>query len=230
MNQKGELLIFDPNFSVLFVKNSSTKVFEWNGEFIGDITALINKIPAMKGRNLFYFYPMNQYFILQKYDPTTHIIEMIKRIYGFHMIPYNTCIYRKKSYFMYQYVPFNELEYSPYKKKSVDIIDDERKIYILHWLLGVKGKFSRIMISNSEHIFISKGKYTSINYEKNDVSSASLKRFFVDYTHLYNIVSTFREDIKIDKMRSLFTLENYWWFQEIEKRMERIVNIDFAKK
>ena len=229
MNKKDGVLIFDPTYSVLFVKNNTNRIFEWTGEFIGDITNFTNKIPAMKGKNLFFFHPSNQYVILEKYETSTHIIEMIKRIYEFNMIPYNICLYRKKYYFMYQYIPFTEYEYSPNKKKKVDINDQERKIYILHWLLGVKGKVSRITI-NDCYITISKGKYTKINYIKNDVSNASLQRYFIDYHHLYNIVSLFKDDLKLDKMRSLFSLENYWWFQEIEKRMERIVEIDFAKK
>lgn len=227
MTQKDGVMIFDPNYSVCFVKNTVDSYFEWTGNFIGDLTKSLNKVPALKRKNLFYLYPTQQYVILEKYDTKTHIVELIKQIYKLNMIPYNLCIYKKRHYFMYRYIPFSQTEYSPNKKKIDQINDDERKIFVLHWILGIKGKYTRIDIPSDKNnimgnITISKGKYTDINYEKNDFSSAAIHRYFYGLDHLKSIISEFKNEDDLEKIRCLFSQENYWWYQEIEKRLERM--------
>jgi hypothetical protein len=155
MVPKDIALIFDPKYQLRFIQNFTHQHILFTGDFYGDITNFANKLPALKGKKLFYFYPTNQYVILQKYSTNIHIIEMIKRIYSIPMIPYNLCVYKKKYYIMYQYIPFVECEYSPNRKKNCNIQDMERIIYLLYWMLGIKGKVSKV-ISEHEDIILSK--------------------------------------------------------------------------
>ncbi len=223
MTQKDGVLIFDPNYSVCFVKNTADRYFDWTGNYVGDLTDFLNKIPALKGKNLFYLHPTKQYVILEKYDTKTHIVEMVKQIYGMNMIPYNLCTYKKRHYFMYRYIPLTQTEYSPNKKKLDQITNDERMIFVLHWILGIKGKYVRIEDNNLK-IVLSKGKYSDINYEKNDFSSASIHRYFYSLDHFKSVINEFRDEDDLEKIQCLFSQQNYWWYQEIEKRLERYFN------
>lgn len=224
-------MIFHPKENGIFVRNFNEHPFKWSGEYIGDITNLVNKIPAVKGRKLFYASPANQYVILEKYDTKTHIIEMIKRVLCMYSVPYNICTYKKKNYFMYLYVPFNEIEYSYGRKKKEDITEEERKIFFLHYILGVKGKTVRIYVSsenngyNGDFIVLSNGRYSNVDYDRNTISSNAINKFFGDYQTFYNTSLFFKDDLKIDMIRNLMSQENYWWFQEIEKRIEQLVSI-----
>lgn len=227
MAQKDGVLIFDPNHSVFFAKNTVDRYFQWTGDYIGDATNVVNRIPALKGKPLFYLHPTQQYVILQKYDTKTHIIEKIKQIYGMNMIPYNICTYKKRQYFMYRYIPYTQKEYSPNRKKINFITDDERKVFTLHWILGVKGKYLQISYENQDMnsqittFTISKGKYSDINYEKNDFSSAAIHRYFHNLDHFKSFITEFKNEDDLEKIQCLFSQENYWWYQEIEKRLER---------
>jgi len=219
-----ENLIFNPEYSSFFTKNCASLYLTLNGEYIGDITHQVNKIPSMKNTNLFYSGPSNQYVILQKYDIGTHIIECIKQIYNFNIVPYNICIYKNKKYILYDYIPFTQQEYSLNKKKYVEVTDQERRIFLLHWLLGIKGKISNYNM-NGINIVFSKGKYSKVDYDKNAMSNASLYRFFLDHDHLYIMLQFFKDDEKLNKIRLLFSDENYWWYQQIENKLESIVDM-----
>lgn len=219
--QADRCLIFHPCENGRFITNTCENTFQWTGEYIGDVTSSLNQLPAMKSAKLFIISPANQYVILDKYDVKTHIINIIKRIYGMYMIPYNLCMYKKKQYFMYQYIPFTEIEYTAYRKKQETINDDERRVIFLHWILGVKGKIIRTTCGRT----LSHCKYSTIDYIKNDLSSHCMDKFFSDYHHLYNTSLFFKNIDKINAIRNLMNESNYWWFQEIEKRINQLVNI-----
>ena len=228
MSVQDRMMIFNQNENIRFVKNKNENEFSWSGEYIGDITNLVNQIPAIKGNKLFFLYPADQYIIIKKYEPIVHIIEIIKRIYDFKIIPYNICTYKKKKYIMYLYVPFHEIEYTLNKKKQNEITEDERRIYFLYWILGIKGKILKIFIHDpsnqyNNQIIVSNGKYSSIDYEKNKMTKGCMNKMFKNYQELYNTSLFFKNNEKIDLIRSLMSNENYWWFQEIEKRIEQIV-------
>lgn len=220
-------MIFHPCENARFITNNVNVTFNWTGEFVGDITDYVNQLPAIKGKKLFVLYPSNQYIILESYNTTTHIIELIKRVYGMYSIPYNFCIYKKKQYIMYMYTPFVEIEYSALRKKKDEISEDERRIIFLHSILGVKGKTIKIVDPNDHNncIITSNCKYSSIDYERNKLSSTCMDKFFGNYHQLYNTSLFFKDNSKIDYIRSLMSNENYWWFQEIEKRIEQLVQI-----
>lgn len=228
---QDRIMIFHPSENGRFVRNFCEHPFQWTGENIGDVTSFLNPIPAIKGNKLFFMNPANQYVILQKYDTLTHIIELIKRIYGMYMIPYNICIYKNKPHIMYSYTPFNEVEYSINRKKKEDITDDERKIFFFHWMLGIKGKTIKVYNYdpnsgyNGTYIIMSNRKYSSIDYEKNKMSNAAAKRFFGNYHILYNNASFFNDESKLSLIRELMNDTNYWWFQEIERRIKQHVKI-----
>lgn len=215
-------MILKPHENIRLVKNFCEKHIQWSGEYIGDITNLVNQIPALKGNKLFYMYPINQYVILKKYEIVDHLIELIKYIFEMNIIPYNFCKYKKKTYIMYLYEPFKEFEINYAKTKKTEITDDHRKIYFLHWILGVKGKTLKIY-SDEHFTFFSTSKYSKINYERNDMTKSAINKFFSNYQNLYQTSLFFKNQEKIDKIRNLMSADNYWWFQEIEKRIEQIV-------
>lgn len=227
---QDRVMIFDPIVNSRFIKNFSESTFQWTGDDIGDITNMLNSIPAIKGVKLFHLYPANQYVILKKYEPRLHMIELMKRFFGLNLIPYNLCTYRKKQYIMYLYVPFHEVEYNIRCKKKDEITDDERKIYFFHSILGIKGKMVKIYTTSTDGtiqpIILSNGNYSTIDYKKNEMTSFAMSKFFGNYHVLYNISLFFKDQEKVDGVRSLMTTENYWWFQEIEKRIEQIVPIN----
>lgn len=222
MNQ-DRCLIFHPCENNRFVTNLQQVSFQWTGEYIGDVTECLNQLPAMKNTKLYFISPANQYVILEKYDPKTHIINMIKRIYGMKMIPYNLCIYKKKEYIMYQYMPFIELPYTAYRKKATEINEDERQVIFLHWILGVKGKMIRVV--GDYNITISHSKYSNVDYTKNDISSYTMDKFFGNYHTWYNTALFFKDIDKINSIRNIMNETNYWWFQEIDRRINQVVNI-----
>lgn len=228
---QDRIMIFHPSENGRFVRNFCERPFQWTGENIGDVTSFLNQIPAIKGNKLFFMNPANQYVILQKYDTLTHLIELIKRIYGMYMIPYNICIYKNKLHMMYSYTPFNEIEYSINKKKKEDITEDERKIFFFHWMLGVKGKTIKVynydinLGYNGTYIIMSNRKYSSIDYDKNKMSDSAAKKFFGNYHILYNTALFFNDETKLGIIRELMNTDNYWWFQEIERRIKQHVKI-----
>lgn len=218
---QDRIMIFCPSENTRFIKRQTDTVFQWTGEFVGEVDCVINQIPAMKGTKLFQLYPVNQYVILQQYDTRTHIIELIKRIYGMNIIPYNLCIYKKKKHIMYLYVPFNEIQYSLHKKKKDEVSESERIVFFFHWMLGVKGKAVQVYINGtgSNSIVISCGKYSTIDYNKTQLSQGSISKFFGTYHGFQNMASKFNDNNKLDQIRALMTDVNYWWFDAIQNRI-----------
>lgn len=218
---EDRVMIFHPNENLRFISNQSNIGFQWTGEFLGEIDHLVNQIPAMKGTKLFQLYPANQYVILTKYDTKTHIIELIKRIYGLYIIPYNLCIYKKKQYIMYLYIPFNEIQYSLHKKKKDEVSDDERIIFFFHWMLGVKGRAIQIYINGggSNSIIISSGKYSSVNYQNTQLSQGAINKFFGTYHNFQDMAAKFNVVEKLDQIRALMNDSNFWWFEEFQNRI-----------
>lgn len=214
-------MIFHPSENWRFVKKTNDCSFSWSGEFIGEVSELLNEIPAIKGNKLYYLSPANQYVILQRYDTKTHIIELIKRIYGLPMIPYNLCHFKNKQYIMYSYTPFNEIEYTLWKRKKDEITDSERLLFFFHWMLGVNGKIVRAYIDGHSggSVTMSNGKYSPIDYKNTDMTQAKINKYFGTYRNFQNTSIFFNRLEKIDTIRSLMTYENYWWFQEIEFRI-----------
>jgi hypothetical protein len=221
MTTQDRIMIFSPNENGRFIKRQTDTVFQWTGDFVGEIDYLINQIPAIKGTKLFQLYPANQYVILQRYDTRTHIIELIKRIYGLNIIPYNLCIYKKKKHIMYLYVPFNEIQYSLYKTKKDEVSDSERIIFFLHWMLGVKGKAVQVYINGtgSNSIIISCGKYSTVNYSNTQLTQGAINKFFGTYHTFQNMAAKFNDITKMDQVRALMTNDNYWWFEAIQDRI-----------
>ncbi len=216
------VMIFHPCENGRFVNSNIGTFFNWTGDYIGEISGFISKIPAVKGNNLYFVNGLNQYVILKKYNTRTHIIEMIKRIYQLPIIPYNLCNYKNRAYFVYLYTPFNEIEYTLWKRKKDEITDGERIIFFLHWILGVRGKIVRAYIngSNSDSIILSNGSYSEIDYSKNDITQAKISRYFDSYTVFQSVGSFFYDEVKIQYIRDLMNDQNYWWFQEIERRIK----------
>lgn len=218
---QDRIMIFSPSENNRFIKRQSNTGFQWTGEFVGEVDSLINQIPAMKGTKLFQLYPVNQYVILQRYDTRTHIIELIKRIYGMNIIPYNLCKYKKKDYIMYLYVPFNEIHYSLYGKKKDEVSDNERIVFFFHWILGVKGKAVQVYINGtgSNSIVISTGKYSTVDYASTQLTQGSINKFFGTYHVFQNMATRFNDTTKLDQIRALMTNVNYWWFDAIQDRI-----------
>ena len=212
------LMIFHPSENSKFIINNGHLDVNWNGEFIGEVSNFLNKLPSVRGTKLFVMYPSNRYVVLQKYDTKTHIIELIKRIYEMPMIPYVLCKFKNKDYIMYQYIPFNEIQYTLWKKKKDEITDEERVIFFLHWMLGVRGKFISAY-HKDRYITLSNGKYSNIDYEKTEMKPATINKFFGTYRNFQRVALFFNDDEKMDAIRSLMTTENYWWFQEIQRRV-----------
>lgn len=228
---QDRIMIFHPSENGRFIRNFYSTPFNWTGENIGDVTQYLNPIPAIKGNKLFLMTPVNQYVILQKYDVMTHLIEIMKRIFGLYGVPYNICIYKNKPQIMYMYTPFNEMEYSMVKKKKEDITDEERKIFFFHWMLGIKGKiikiypYDPILGYNGNYIIASNRKYSSINYEANRLSDASASKFFGNYHVMYNTAVFFNSPEKLGLIRQYMNDQNDWWYQEIERRIKQYVSI-----
>lgn len=228
---QDRVMIFNPSENGRFIRNFNDFPFNWTGENIGDVTECLNQIPALKGNKLFYMYQTKQYVILQKYDTLTHLVEIMKRIFGLKIVPYNICIYKKKPYIMYSYIPFNEVNYNMHKLKKEQITDEERKIFFFHWMLGIKGKVIKVYTTNKEnnydgsYIVISNRKYSSINYETNKLSNAAAKKFFGSYQNLYNTALFFNDEEKLGLIRLYMNYENDWWFQEIERRLKQNISI-----
>lgn len=215
------VMIFHPSENGRFVKSQSSLPFIWNGEFIGEVSGMLNSIPAVKGNKLYYLSPANQYVILQRYDVKTHIIELVKRIYGLPMIPYNLCYFKNKQYIMYSYTPFNEIEYTLWQRKKEEINDSERLLFFFHWMLGIRGKIVRAYMDGHSggSVIMSNGKYSAIDYSGTDMTQAKINKYFGTYRNFQNTGMYFNRADKIDAIRSLMTCENYWWFQEIDKRI-----------
>ena len=230
---QDRIMIFHPSENIRFIHNFQEYPFNWTGDNIGDVTDYLNPIPALKGNKLFYMYHANQYVILQKYDVLTHLVELMKRIFGMNLVPYNLCIYKNKSHIMYLYIPFNEIEYSMIKKKKEDITDEERRIFFFHWMLGIKGKIIKVYVNNSlngsdgSYIIASNRKYTCINYEVNKLSDSAAKKFFGNYHTMFNTAAFFNDSEKLGTIREYMNYENDWWYQEIERRIKQHVSITF---
>lgn len=219
---QDRVMIFHPSENGRFIKSQADGYFQWTGDFIGEVSGILNAIPAVKGNKLYYLSPANQYVTLQKYDTKTHIIELIKRIYGLPMIPYNLCHFKNKKYIMYSYTPFNEIEYTLWQRKKNEINDVERRIFFFHWMLGVKGKIVRAYINghSGDSVTMSNGKYSTIDYIATDMTQAKINKYFDNYRNFQNIGMFFNSIEKIDAIRGLMSQENYWWFQEMEKRIK----------
>lgn len=225
------IMIFHPSENGRFIRNFCECPFNWTGENIGDVTGYLNSIPALKGNKLFFMHPANQYVILQKYDVLTHLVELMKRIFGMNLVPYNICVYKNKPHIMYLYIPFNEMEYSMVRKKKEDITDEERKIFFFHWMLGVKGKIIKVYVHNSKqgydgsYIIASNRKYSSINYDANKLSDAAARKFYGNYQTMFNTAAFFNDSEKLGIIREYMNYENDWWYQEIERRIKQYVSI-----
>lgn len=220
MNNDERVLIFDPNYSMFFSSNFTQGSIQWTGDDIGDVTNILNKVPALKGKNMFCIQPSNQHILLEKYTTHTHIIETIKRIYQMDMIPYNICTYKKKKYIMYQYIPFNEYEYNPTKKKQFSINEIEKKLIAFHWILGVKGKIVLARSSNGD-VIMSKSKYSNVNYLANDIKPNILRKVFGDYNNFISYVNLFFDSNKLALISEVFSHETYKWFYEIKERITK---------
>lgn len=219
--EADRVMIFHPYENNRFIKNHCESQFQWTGEFIGEVSGILNEIPALKGNKLYYLSPANQYVMLQRYDVKTHTIELIKRIYGLPMIPYNLCLFKNKQYIMYSYTPFNEIEYSLWRKKKEEITDGERYLFFFHWMLGVKGKIVRAHVDmfTGGSVIMSSGKYSAIDFVGTDMTQTKINKFFGDYRTFQNTGMFFNRLDKIDEIRNIISQQNYWWFQEIEKRI-----------
>jgi hypothetical protein len=123
---------------------------------------------------------------------------------------------------MYSYTPFNEIEYTLWQRKKEEITDSERVIFFFHWMLGVKGKVVRAYMDGhgGGSVTLSNGKYSAIDFNKNDMSQAKINKYFDNYRSFQNTGMLFNVTEKIDSIRLLMTHENYWWFQEIERRIK----------
>lgn len=218
---QDRVMIFHPSENGRFIKKTAENSFYWTGEFIGEVSGMLNEIPSVKGNKLYYLSPANQYVILQKYDTKTHIIELIKRIYELPMIPYNLCYFKNKQYIMYSYTPFNEIEYTLWQRKKEEITDGERLLFFFHWMLGIKGKVIRAYTDcySGGSVIMSNGKYSVIDYNNTDMTQAKINKYFGTYRSFQNTAMFFNRLEKIDAIRSVMNHENYWWFQEIERRI-----------
>lgn len=220
------MLIFHTSCNNMFIKTQCGFMIRWNGEFIGEIKDFANKIPALKGKRLFLLYPANQYISLEPYTFINHYVECIKVILGMNSLPFNTCTYKNKQYIVYDSYPEYDTIYCLSKKNSNDINDEERKIYLFHWLLGLRGKFMCRRTTDG-YIYYSRSGYGNFNPKRNDISKAAIKKLFGGingYDEIKRVLLLFLTRDRIYNLRCFLETHNYEWFYNINQRINLFIN------
>lgn len=217
MQQDG-MLVFHPSCNDMFIKNYCESKFVWNGSDIGEISSFVNRIPALKSKKIFYLFPAQQYISLEPYTVLNHYIECIKPIFGIRQIPFNICTYKSRKYIMYVSYPEYETIYSLMKKKPHEITDEERKIYLFHWILGVRGKYMRVR-TTSGYFYFSRASYGSVNLKRNDISKSAVRLLFGTLDVVRRNFNDYINEDNIYKLRCLLETHNYNWFYDINSRI-----------
>lgn len=211
-------LVFQHDFSMKFVTNHYSNSFSFDGSFVGEIKDFINKIPAIKSKRLFYVYPANFYITLEKYSVENHYIEYIKKFFNISTIPYNLCTYKGKMYIMYISYPQYEMTYRLLGKNAYDITEEERKIYLFHWLLGVRGKYMKVK-SKTGYLYYSRANYGKINKKRSEITKTAITKLFYGFDNIVNTMINLYNDNGYDKLRDLLQNQNYWWFYDIDVKL-----------
>lgn len=213
----GGILIFQPIINNTFIKNYCSGYLTWNGGYIDEIKNYVNKIPAKLNKKLFLISPANQFITLEPYTFINHYIECIKVIFGLNCIPYNICLYKGIQYIMYSSQPEFEFTYSLLTKNG-PISDCEKRNYLFHWILGVRGKFMCLK-NGDQYIYYSRANYGNINSKRNNLSKNAIKRIFGNVDEIRRILHSFIDEEKIYNLRCLLEVKNYEWFYSINTRI-----------
>ena len=216
MAYDGILTISSQDVAV-FVKKLWIFDIEWNGQYIGRIDHLANRVSSTCTSLVFYC-NRGFFFMLEKYDEFSHYIEILKCLFDLPLRPFNICKYRCRKYFMFLTFPDNENEFKISKYKPFEISDGQRLIGIFHWILGVKGKMWRYK-DNQEYIFMSRGPY-EFDYDKYDFKKIELAKYLPDLETKYKFHLFFSQPDKLN-MISEFLSDNGMrnWFNEITKKI-----------
>lgn len=223
--QEG-MLIFHTSCNNMFIKNQCGFMIIWNGEFIGEIKDYANKIPALQRKKLFLIYPANQYISLEPYTFINHYVECIKVILGMNCLPFNTCTYKGKQYIMYESYPEYDTIYSFSQKNSALITDEERKIYLFHWILGLRGKYMYRRTSNG-YYYYSRSSYGNFNPKRNEISKAAIKKIFGGvngFDEIRRVLMLFLTKERMYNLRCFLEKHNYEWFYAINQRVNLFIN------
>jgi len=200
----------------VYVTKTGTGDFSWNGDDVGEIDNIANRVSCTAQVKLYYCIS-EFYFILEPYSILTHCIEILKEIFDIPRKLYNVCKYKGKMSLMFLCQADNE---KPIKVTNYSLTDTERIIVIFHWIIGVKGKYW-LYQDNTDSIVFSRGPYKK-DYQKTDLTNAAARKIFKTIKIKRMLSDIFISDDKRELLK-LFMVDNLRsWYIEIIKRLDML--------
>jgi len=184
----------------------------WDTSFIGEIKDYAYFPPRTISDRIVYFsYIVNEdkrigdYAILEKYTEEAHFVEKIKAIFNVQRREYHLCTYKSKPFFLFYCHPDYENSLTIAKIPKSDITLFHRQQIIMIWILGISSRLWR----RGNNLYTR--KYGEINYSKNDLKKATIKRFFPSKHELNEAMDIFKDQEKLYELQDLLEGRNYWY-------------------
>lgn len=206
----------------VFVKRKNDVTIEWTGTDIGSVDHFANRVSSVSKSPIFYC-TSGFYFMLEKYDPVGHRIEILKGLFQIPARPFNICTYKKKKFIMFLCEPDFEHELLVPQMKPNQFTNDMRVIGLFHWIIGVKGKFWALSENTNEVVF-SKGPY-KIDYYMTDLTKRAISKFLPDIKTKRFFGDFFNDPKKLESIFDFLTDNNHYdWYQNIIGRSSLLYN------
>jgi hypothetical protein len=192
---------------------------------LGDIKKYVIKQKTDKRMRLYLF--KNQYIIMYQYKPLIHYVELIKNIVGINCINISFCNLVSKLQIAYESFPYYDYSYSNTELlKKTNINDEERNIYIFHWILGIRGKIM-IRLTKDGYFYYSSPPYNCLNLEIKQFTKNVLNKLFSglsQYDEIKRIISSLFNLDKLEKIYYLLVDKNFEWYTVIKKRINLFIS------
>lgn len=192
---------------------------------LGDIKKHVIKQKTDKRMRLYLF--KNQYIIMYQYKPLIHYVELIKTIVGINCINMCFCNLVSKTQIAYECFPYYDYSYSNTELiNRGNINDEERKLYIFHWILGIRGKIMK-RLTTGGYFYYSSPPYNCLNLEIKQFNKSALNKLFYglsQYDEIKKIILSLFNLDKLEKIYYLLVDKNFEWYTSIKKRINLFVS------
>lgn len=201
------------------VEQTNPLKIKWDGEYIGDVSRAIKKMPVV-GRTKLYYNSFGSFFMLEKRSTLARRINCMIEIFKLNNRRFHWCKYRGKNFFMKEAYPDDESYISINTKRKYSL--DRVLIILFHWILGISGRIiERDMDEFGTIEYFSCGPY-KLNHKTSFMTLDQMKHIFKSVKHKKELGSFFNSKEKIDKLFDYLHVKNRWWYLEIVRRIRLI--------
>lgn len=185
---------------------------ELNEDFVGNVTKYIRKV-ASNAKTRIYTDYCGRFFKLEKFNTLTYKIMELMKIYDIKTRRYSTCVYRNRTYFMFESYPKSERYV---RTANFTIFDFDNSLLVLFmWVFCLK---CRYIIREMGITEIFPCEVYGINPEASEFTKIDIKRFLrCEKSVRIKIFECLTCPKKVSKISEI--LDNRYWYIEVKKRI-----------